>query len=551
MKETALITIICLLIAGLPGYAAEMQLPVIDGKKAVATVNDEPITMEELNRAIGSSHAGRSADKKAGRIGYSGILARLINTRLILLEAQNMGFDELPEINDAVNIYSKKNLMELLLEQYVEDIKADSDEVERLYREEVKEWKIKALKFEKKVNAKKIEAELMVDNSFEAIAQKAVAGGIAKGGEEEYLKDRNLTPAIARLVSNMEIGSTSPIVSVGKEGFIIFKLEGVLVPEQEDSEARKKVLRLALNQKRVRAAKDYYSELRNKYVTINEELFDGLDYESEEPGFEKLLKDKKVIAEISGEKPITVGELSVALKEEFYHGEQLARQNKRINKRKASVLEGLLEKRVLVKEAFIQGIDKTEAYQNRVKEYRDSVIFGAFIQKVIYPGIKLDVKEVKTYYKENSGEYTFPEMMRIKSLVFRERSEAVNAIDKLRQGTDFNWLSSHAEGQVDKNSEGLLKFEGNLLTLTSLPEEVHKTVAGAKTGDLRLYASAEAYFYVLYIYDVIPARPQPFENVKKEIAQKVFSVKAKKAIEAYADELKEYYPVKIYAKDLQ
>ena len=551
MKKAVLFTMVCLLLAAGRLVAAEGKLPVIDGKKTVATVNDEPITMGELNRAIAASHAGRSEDKKAGRIDYSDILARMINTRLLLLEAQNMGFDELPETEEAVAAYSRKSLMELLLEQYVKDIKADGDEVERLYREDVKEWKIKAIKFKKEAEAKKIEAELMAGNNFDAIAQKAVAEGIAEGGEEEYLKDKNLTPAIARLVSEMEIGSISPIVSVGKEGFIIFKLEGVLFPEQEDPETRKKVLRLALNQKRVRAAKDYYSDLRKKYLKINEELFDGLDYESKEPGLEKLLKDKRVIAEISGEKPITVGEFSMALEKEFYHGVQVSRQSKRINKKKASVLEGMLEKRVLLKEALIQGIDKTEAYQNRVKEYRDSVIFGAFIQKVVTPGIKLDVKDLKTYYKENSGEYTFPEMMRIKSLVFGERSDAVNAIDKIRKGTDFSWLSSHAEGQVDKNSEGLLKFDGNLLALTNLPEEVQKTVTGAKTGDLRLYVSPEGYFYVLYIYNVIPAKPQPFENVKKEIAQKVFDDKVKKAIEAYADKLKEYYPVKIYAKDLR
>jgi hypothetical protein len=551
MKKAALFTMVCLLLAAGRLVAVEGKLPVIDGKVAVATVNNDPITSEDLERAVVASHAVRPEGKKAGRIDYSDILARLIITRLLLLEAQNMGFEELPEIKDAVDVYSRKSLMELLLEQYVKDLKADGDEVERLYREDVKEWKIKAIKFKKEADAKKIEAELKPGNNFDAIAQKAVAEGIAEGGEEEYLKDKNLTPAIARLVSNMEIGSISPIVSIGKEGFIIFKLEGVLFPEQEDPETRKKVLRLALNQKRVRAAKDYYSDLRKQYVKINEELFDGLDYESNEPGFEKLLKDKRVIAEISGEKAITVGEFSMALKKEFYHGVQISRQSKRINKRKKSVLEGMVEKRVLLKEALLQGIDKTEAYQNRVKEYRNSVIFGVFIQKVVTPGIKLDVKELKTYYKENSGEYTFPEMMRIKSLVFRQRSEAVTALDKLRKGTDFGWLSSHAEGQVDKNSEGLLKFEGNLLALTNLPEDLHKTVSGAKTGDLRLYVSPEGYYYVLYIYNVVPVKPQPFEKVKKKIAQKVFDDKVKKAIEAYADKLKEYYPVKIYAKDLQ
>ncbi len=53
-----------------------------------------------------------------------------------------------------------------------------------------------------------------------------------------------------------------------------------------------------------------------------------------------------------------------------------------------------------------------------------------------------------------------PRLMRIKSLVFRKRSDAVAAIDKLKKGTDFNWLGSNAEGQVDPNAAGILKFDG-------------------------------------------------------------------------------------------
>jgi len=87
MKKAVLFTMVCLLLAAGRLVAAEGKLPVIDGKKTVATVNDEPITMGELNRAIAASHAGRSEDKKAGRIDYSDILARMINTRLLLLEA--------------------------------------------------------------------------------------------------------------------------------------------------------------------------------------------------------------------------------------------------------------------------------------------------------------------------------------------------------------------------------------------------------------------------------------------------------------------------------
>jgi len=376
--------------------------------------------------------------------------------------------------------------------------------------------------------------------------------GIAEEGEVgQYLKDKDLAPEISQVVSKMEIGSTSPVVSIGEKGFIVLRLEGKSFPAEEDAEAMERARQQVLNQERVKAAKNYYHDLKKKYVKVNQGLIDGLDFESKEPGFEKLLKDKRVIVEVSGEQSITVGELAGVLKQKFFHGVERAIKAKEVNKRKYDVLEGIVEKRLLLKEAFKKNIDKSDEYKYRMKEYEISVIFGAFIEKVINPDIKLNKKELKNHYQENIEKYAFPEMMRIKELVFERKSDAVSALEKLTKGTDFDWLSSNAEGQVDKKSKGLLRFEGKLLTVGSLSEDLQKTLSGANPGDFRLYESPEGYFYVLYIYHLLPAEPRPFDSVKKDIAKDVFKDKARKAVEDYADQLREYYPVKIYAKDLQ
>ena len=552
VKQAVFITVICLLFAALPGYADEGKLPVIDGKIAVATVNDEPITLEEFNGAIAASHAARPGAKTAGRIDYSKIINRLINTRLIVLEASNIGLDELPEVKKLVNDYSRDTLKELLLEGHVKDIKADQDEVEKIYQEMVQEWQISSVRFEKEELAKDFAEKIRGGNNFEEAVKNALDERTAEEGKVgQYLRDKDLAPQIAQVVSKMEIGSISPVVSIGEKGFIIFRLEGKRFPEEEDAEAMKRARRQVLNQERVKSAKDYYQDLRKKYVRINKELIDGLDYESEEPGFDGLLKDKRVIVEVSGEQPVTVGELTGGLKQKFFHGVERAIKGKEVNKRKYEVLEGIPEERILLKEAFKKGIDKSDEYKNRIKEYEISVVFGAFINKVITPAIKLDQKELKTHYQENMEKYTFPEMMRIKELVFERKSDAVSAVEKLRKGTDFDWLSSNAEGQVDENSKGLLRFEGKLLTVESLPEDVQKVLSGANAADFRLYESPEGYFYVLYIYHLMPGAPRPFESVQNDIAKEVFREKVVKAVEDYAERLKEYYPVKIYAKDLQ
>jgi hypothetical protein len=542
----------CLLFAVLPGYAAEGKLPVIDGKKTVATVNDEPITLEEFNRAIAASHAARPGAKTAGRIDYSKIINRMINTRLIVLEARNIGLDALPEIRKMVADFSRETLIKLLLEGYVKDIKPGQDEVEKIYQEMVKEWQISSVRFKTEKLARNFEEKVKGGNNFEEVVKNVLDEGIAEEGEVgQYLKDEDLAPQIAQVVAKMEIGSISPVVAIGEKGFIILRFEGERFPEEEDAEAMKRARRQVLNQARGKAARDYYQDLRKKYLKINEELIDGLDYESEEPGFDSLLEDKRVIAEISGEQPVTVGELTKGLKQKFFHGVERAIKAKEVNKKKYEVLEGIVEERILLQEALKQGIDTSDEYKNKIKEYEISVVFGAFINKVIVPDIKLDQKELKAHYQENMEKYTFPEMMRIKELVFESKNDAVSAVEKLRKGTDFNWLSSNAEGQVDKNTGGLLRFKGELLTVSSLPEGVQKSVSGANPGDFRLYESPEGYFYVLYIYHLLPGAPRPFESVRKDIAKEVFRDKVRKAVEDYADQLREYYPVKIYAKDLQ
>jgi hypothetical protein len=542
----------CLLFAVLPGYAAEGKLPVIDGKKTVATVNDEPITLEEFNRAIAASHAARPGAKTAGRIDYSKIINRMINTRLIVLEARNIGLDALPEIRKMVADFSRETLIKLLLEGYVKDIKPGQDEVEKIYQEMVKEWQISSVRFKTEKLARNFEEKIKGGNNFEEAVKNVLDEGTAEEGKVgQYSKDEDLAPQIAQVVAKMEIGSISPVVAIGEKGFIILRFEGERFPEEEDAEAMKRARRQVLNQARGKAARDYYQDLRKKYLKINEELIDGLDYESEEPGFDSLLEDKRVIAEISGEQPVTVGELTKGLKQKFFHGVERAIKAKEVNKKKYEVLEGIVEERILLQEALKQGIDTSDEYKNKIKEYEISVVFGAFINKVIVPDIKLDQKELKAHYQENMEKYTFPEMMRIKELVFESKNDAVSAVEKLRKGTDFNWLSSNAEGQVDKNTGGLLRFKGELLTVSSLPEGVQKSVSGANPGDFRLYESPEGYFYVLYIYHLLPGAPRPFESVRKDIAKEVFRDKVRKAVEDYADQLREYYPVKIYAKDLQ
>ena len=536
-----------LLFIGTAGLVSDKNLPIVKGKKVVATVNDEPIFLDEFNQELATLPHRVGKDQKTEKEEISGLLKRLINTRLIIQEAKRMGLDELKELKERDDVFAKQTLRDELIDRQVRDIKPDEREVEKIYKESVKEFKIKSILFDKEEDAKQMEALLKAGKNFDETLKKFLSDGKGKGEEEaSYLRSKELQPEIAEAVSKMTVGSVSPVIKI-KSGYVIFKLEDIRFPEDPDVRGR---IRLdLLLQKQKDAYFEYFKTLKKKYVKVNEGLLKGLDFESKEPGFEKLMKDKRVLAEIKGEKPITVGEFSEYMKQQLFHGVERAVEAKRLNKRKEQILDEMLQKRILRKEALRLGIDKTEGYKNKLKENENSLLFGAFVAKAVAPDIKLNEEELKAYYDRHIKEYTYPEMMKIKSLVFSKREDAEKAVVNLRQGTDFQWLEANAEGQVDKNRKEVLVFEGKLLTTKDLPENVRKAVSGAKSGDVRLLANPDNYFYVLSIPEVIPPKPQPYPETREQIAGKIYNEKLTKAVEDYADKLRALSDVKIYLKD--
>lgn len=528
------------------GFAVESSLPRIGGEEAVATVNGDPITLKELNQALGMRHGEMTSKYKVGKVDYSEILDRLINTKLILLEARNMGLDELPEVKENIDSYSRGALMAVLLKRQTADIRADESEVEKIFKDSVKEYKLLSLMFGQEEDAKRIEAETKSGKDFREIVKRVIAEGNSKGAEEgAYLKQEQLLPEIRSAVEGMVVGAISPVIKVAS-GYVIMKLEEIRFPE--NPEAREQAKATALSIKGTQIKIQFIADMRKKYVNEMEEVLNGLDYEADAPGFEALLADRRVVAEVKGGEPVTVAELSEAIRKKFFHGTERAAEKKRINSRKIEVLESILDRRAVQMEAFRQGIEKSEAYKEMVGEYKNSILFGVFMEKVIRPGIHLEEKEIKEYYEKHTAEFSSPEMMRINGLIFSKKELAEEALRKLQEGTDFSWLRANADGIVDDKAEELLKFDGNLVIVSALTPEFEKVVSGAKPGDIRLYGSPEGYFYVLFLQDVFPPKPKPYEEVRGKISGKVAGGKTNRELEEYAAKLRKSYPVKIFLK---
>jgi hypothetical protein len=539
------------LISGGVAAAANPRPHSIGGKETVATVNGEPISREQFLRALESLHQG-VAEKETGHgRNYSALLQRLVNARLIVQEARNIGLDDLPEVKENLGAFRQQALRGGLLSRQVKDIRPDDKKVEKVYRESVREMKIHSYLFEMEEDAKRAEEEIRSGVDFDNVMRGAVSEGKARGSEEgTFVKAKTLLPEILEAVSKMNDGDTSAVLKVaaGKKGepaYTILKLEGVRFPE--DPAAREEAKKEVLKEQKLKEFKKYTENLKKKHVKIHMKTLDSLDYDSKDPGLDNLLKDQRVVAEIRGEKPIRVSDLSLALQQKFYHGVERAAEGKKVNKEKQEVLDEMALTRVLGKEALRKKIDRTPEYKTRFGEYRDEVLFGTFVQKVIYPGIKVDDATDQKYYEEHGKDFLSPESMRIDDLAFGKREDAVDALEKLRGGAEFKWVKANAPGQIEETSrQGVEPFSGQLHVVQHLPEGVREAVSGAGPENFRLYASPEGQFFVLYVQEVFPAKPVPFEEAKGWIREKVIQVELQKSVEEWVAKLRAASDIRIY-----
>ena len=522
------------------------ELPVVKGKKVVASVQGEPITLAEFDEQVAVLKRERPAGSAVDRKQELALLNRMIDSLLIAQEARRMGLDKLPEIRQVIDTNARVALREELVERVVKDVKADPQAVEKIYRPSVQEWKVSAVLFAQEEPARAMAAELAGGASFAELAKAYLDQGKATKVEEGTVLTREaMNPEFGQTISRMTEGAISPVVRT-PAGFVILKLDEIRFPDKPAEKAQAE--RIVLTNKRKEAVTAYDQALRKKYVKVNRALLASLDFEAATPGIEVLLKDKRVVAEVKGESPVTVGDLTEALKFHFYHGTTMAAERKKLNVKKEQILDGLVHRKVFRKEALRLGLDKTDSYRSKLKEFETATLFGAFVRKVAAPGIHLTEEEVKAYYDEHRQQYSSPEMIRIKSLVFDDRKDAEKAVESLRQGADFQWVASQAGGQVDPNAADILSFDGRPIMTSELPEAVRKAVAGAAAGDTRLHAGPNRRFYVLAIQDVVASQPQPYEQVRREIAEKVFDVKLRRAVEEYTGKLRGLSVVEVYLK---
>jgi parvulin-like peptidyl-prolyl isomerase len=514
----------------------------------IAIVGGEPIPLRELVDALAASHDRRSNKASAGE--FLPMLERIIDVRLMLLEAREAGIHELPEVTKAIEEYTAASLIKVLEAEVSKDVEPDPEEVEKLLRARVREWKIRSLLFKGEAgeaDAAALVAAVARGEPFDGAAKLAIADKKASGSETgEFIPEAKLLREVRDVVRKLEVGGVGGPVKM-KGGVAVVHLEDVRYPD--DAKQRAEVEELDRARRQSDTVWAFYAELQKKHLKkIDWKLFDAVDFHARKPGFKALTKDKRALVTFkdSTEKTITVGDLADGVAAVFFHGMDSAIKEKRVNTHKRKALDELLVKRLFTKEAKSRKIAESVAYRTRMKEFENSLVFGKFVEKAVVPNVRVEEAELKAYYDEHGkDEFATPELYTLDGIGFRDVAKAQTALQKLQSGTDFKWLKVNGDGVLPQSEQDRDLME-RTVTRSSMPAALSSALVGAREGDYRLYASPAGPAYVVRVMGHVAASVRPLDEVKKTIHDKLFAENVQKTVRDWAAKVRQSYDVEIF-----
>lgn len=192
-----------------------------------------------------------------------------------------------------------------------------------------------------------------------------------------------------------------------------------------------------------------------------------------------------------------------------------------------------------------QGMD----YDQWLRQLEDNMLKQGLIYSEVDRSIVLDDSEIVGYYKLHPQEFTEPEEYKIRAVYLSTEGKAPAALEemkkeiggKLKAGEPFNVLAKEYSDGPAKESEGDL----GTFKKGELDKTLEQAVSKLKTGETSGWVETKNGWYMLRLEEKKDSRLMTFEEVKKNVEERLYTQKKDKKLEEYLKGLREKSYVKI------
>ncbi|HPP06050.1 MAG TPA: peptidylprolyl isomerase [Syntrophorhabdaceae bacterium] len=241
--------------------------------------------------------------------------------------------------------------------------------------------------------------------------------------------------------------------------------------------------------------------------------------------------NSKVLATIDGEK-ITINEFNKELdKIPINMKMMVATQSGKKN-----YLEKIIMKKLLLREAKKEDIEKNPEFQERLKDIKEQLVIEFLLKKKINVDAQITEDDLKQYYEKNKEAFKRDREINTRHILVNTEDEARQIKEKISKGEDFAELAKkYSIDPSAKANGGEIGFHPKG---TLLPEYEAAAFKLNKVGQISDIVKTKFGYHIIKLEGIRPPSYMPYEEVKDYIKQKIAQEKQTQALEKYITNLK-------------
>ncbi|MDQ0321594.1 peptidyl-prolyl cis-trans isomerase C [Pararhizobium capsulatum DSM 1112] len=197
------------------------------------------------------------------------------------------------------------------------------------------------------------------------------------------------------------------------------------------------------------------------------------------------------------------------------------------DQKRAAALSGLIDVKLLAKDADKEGLQNDEAFKKRIAYLTDRELHNAFFKKHVVDAVTAE--EVKARYDVEIAKVTPPEEVKARHILVKTEDEAKAIIKELDGGKDFAELAKEKSTDPNKADGGDLGYFTKERMVPEFSEAAFKLEKGKYT---ETPVKSQFGYHVILLEDKRTQAPPTLEQVEPQVKQLVMRDKYVALLEA-------------------
>jgi len=210
--------------------------------------------------------------------------------------------------------------------------------------------------------------------------------------------------------------------------------------------------------------------------------------------------------------------------------------------RRKYILNLIIERRLLEREAERRRISEKRDISNKIESCRKQIVVNALKEEISSSVPKVSEAEVLEYYKDHADDFNQPQKIKVQDMVLKDEQLAKTAIKRLKKGEDFGLIARELsiDPYTRERSGDIPEFSRE--TRPDLYDEVIlKAVQGRIIGPVKSGGG----IHVLKLLKIIPLVDRNFKEVEDQIKVKLNATRQSESYLRFMKDLRESAKIKV------